>query len=86
MARYLRGSGIDNAKVDAAGAYAYYAPLGDGGKHWERDFQLQYVVQSGPARDLSFTVQQTTHRANAAQADGDVDQVRIITQYPLEVF
>lgn len=86
MARYLRGSGIDNSKVDSAGAYAYYASLGDGGKHWERDFQVQYVVQSGPVKNLSLVVQQTTHRANSAQADGDVDQVRIITQYPFEVF
>ena len=86
MTRYLRGSGIDNTKVDPNGAYAYYATLGDGGKHWERDFQLQYVIQSGPAKNLSFTVQQTIHRANSAQADGDVDQVRIITNYPLDLF
>jgi len=86
MSRYLRGSGIDNSKVDLNGAYSYYAPLGDGGKHWERDIQVKYVVQDGPAKNLSFTVQQTNHRANAEQADGDVDQVRIITQYPLEVF
>ncbi|WP_167070000.1 OprD family porin [Pantoea sp. Ap-967] len=86
MARYLRGSGIDNSEVDSTGAYAYYATLGDGGKHWERDFQLKYVVQSGPAKNLSWVVQQTTHRANSAQSDGDVDQVRIITQYPVDVF
>lgn len=86
MTRYLRGSGIDNSRVDPNGAYAYYARLGDGGRHWERDIQVQYVVQGGPAKDLSFTLQQTVHRANAAQADGDVNQVRIITQYPLEIF
>ena len=85
MTRYLRGSNIDNSKVDLNGAYAYYAPLGDDGKHWERDIQIKYVVQSGPAKNLSFTFQQTNHRANSAQADGDVDQVRIITQYPLEI-
>ena len=86
MTRYLRGSGIDNSRVDPNGAYAYYARLGDGGRHWERDVQVQYVLQDGPAKDLSFTLQQTVHRANAAQADGDVNQVRIITQYPLEIF
>lgn len=86
MTRYIRGSNIDNTKVDPNGAYAYYAALGDGGKHWERDIQVKYVVQSGPAKDLSFTVMQTTHRANSAQADGDINQVRIVTQYPLEVF
>lgn len=86
MTRYLRGTDIDNSKVDPNGAYAYYAVLGDGGKHWERDIEVKYVVQGGPAKDLSVAVQQTIHRANAAQADGDVDQVRIITQYPLDVF
>ena len=86
MTRYLRGSGINNSEVDSTGAYAYYATLGDGGKHWERDFQLKYVVQNGPAKNLSWIVQQTTHRANSAQPDGDVDQVRIITQYPVDVF
>jgi imipenem/basic amino acid-specific outer membrane pore len=86
MTRYLRGSHIDNSNVDPTGAYAYYSRLGSGGKHWERDLQLQYVIQSGPAKNLSFVVQQTIHRANTAQADGDVDQVRIITQYPLELF
>ncbi|MDN7143331.1 OprD family porin [Pseudomonas sp. JQ170] len=86
MTRYLRGSHIDNAKVDPTGAYAYYAKLGSGGRHWERDFQLQYVIQSGPAKNLSLVAQQTIHRANAAQSDGDVDQVRIIIQYPLDLF
>lgn len=86
MTRYLRGTGIDNSKVDPNGAYAYYARLGDGGRHWERDVEVKYVVQNGPAKDLSIAVQQTIHRANAAQADGDVDQVRIITQYPLDIF
>ncbi|MOA36494.1 Porin D precursor [compost metagenome] len=86
MTRYLRGSNIDNSKVDPNGAYAYYGVLGDGGKHWERDIEVKYVVQNGPAKDLSVAVQQTIHRANSAQADGDVDQVRIITQYPLNIF
>ncbi|WP_324730611.1 OprD family porin [Pseudomonas paeninsulae] len=86
MTRYLRGSNIENSQVDPSGAYAYYAALGDNGKHWERDIQAQYVVQSGPAKNLSLTLQQTVHRANSAQADGDVNQVRIITQYPLDIF
>lgn len=86
MTRYIKGSDIDNTKVDPNGAYAYYAQLGSGGEHWERDTQIRYVVQSGPAKDLSITLQQTIHRANSAQADGDADQVRLITQYPLSIF
>lgn len=85
MTRYLRGTDIDNSKVDPNGAYSYYMVLGDGGKHWERDIEVKYLVQDGPARNLSISVQQTVHRGNSAQADGDVDQVRIITQYPLDI-
>jgi len=86
MTRYIRGSDIDNTKVDPNGAYAYYEQLGTDGEHRERDMQLRYVIQSGPAKDLSVTLQHTIHRANSAQADGDADQVRLITQYPLSIF
>ncbi|MNF19418.1 Porin D precursor [compost metagenome] len=58
---------------------------GDGGKHWERDLEVRYVVQDGPAKDLSFRVRQATHRANAAQGEGNIDEVRLIVEYPLEI-
>lgn len=85
MVRYINGSNIDNSKVDPNGAYSYYSILGDDGKHWERDIEVKYVVQSGSAKNLSFVLQQTVHRSNSAQADGDVNQLRVITQYPIDV-
>ncbi|PVZ36935.1 OprD family porin [Pseudomonas sp. CC120222-01a] len=83
-ARYLKGDHIDGSKADPLGGYA--GLQGEDGKHWERNFDLRYVVQSGAAKDLSLRLRHTTHRANEAQAEGDVDEVRVIVEYPLELF
>ncbi len=67
--------------MDASSPYAYYA---DNEKHWERDVNVQYVVQSGAAKDLKFRLRQATHRISAT-SDVDSDQVRFIVEYPLSV-
>jgi len=78
-AKYVRGSGVDAA---AAGSpYDYYA---DGEKHWERDLEARYVVQSGPAKDLMLRLRQATHRIEGT-SDVDSDQVRLIIEYPLSI-
>ncbi|WP_414157339.1 OprD family porin [Pseudomonas sp. BNK-15] len=82
-ARYLKGDHIDGSKADPLGGYA--GLQGEDGKHWERNLDLRYVVQSGAAKDLSLRLRHTTHRANEAQAEGDVDEVRVIVEYPLEL-
>ncbi|MNL75805.1 Porin D precursor [compost metagenome] len=50
---------------------------------------MAYVVQDGPAKDLSFKLRQATYRGNAAINDSnsgaDNDEVRIITSYPLNI-
>lgn len=81
--RYVRGDDIDGTKADPLGGYA--GLQGDGGKHWERNFDVKYTVQSGPAKDLALRLRQATHRANEAQGEGDVDEVRLIVEYPLEI-
>ncbi|MCY1560060.1 Porin D [compost metagenome] len=58
---------------------------GADGKHWERDLEVRYVVQDGPAKDLSFRVRQATHRANTDQGEGNIDEVRLIIEYPLTI-
>lgn len=83
MARYIRGSDIDGSHTSAGSAYA--SKYGDDEKHWERDVEMRYVVQSGFAKDLSFRIRQATHRISG-QSDVDVDQVRIITEMPLNIF
>lgn len=76
MTRYVRGSDID---VGTKGAY-----VTQNGKNWERDIQAQYVLQNGPAKDLSFRLRQATYRAEGAVGN-DVDEVRLIVEYPLSI-
>ncbi len=83
MVRYVTGDDIDGTKVDPNGGYA--GLQGEGGKHWERNFDVKYTLQSGPAKDLSFRLRQATHRANDAQGEDDIDEVRLIIEYPLEI-
>lgn len=88
IARYITGRDVDASHYDGGpnGAYGWYSAGLDGqkGEHWERDLEANYVVQSGPAKDLSVRVRYATHRANGF--DSDVDELRVITQYPLDIF
>ncbi|MCJ8207853.1 OprD family porin [Pseudomonas sp. RGM2987] len=92
MARYVTGRGIDGSHAPQGGAYNPFDPdsggyrpqQGDGGRHWERDLDLHYVVQSGPAKDLSLQLSHVTHRANDAQAGDDIDRLYVVIQYPLK--
>lgn len=84
MTRYLRGDGIDGTKMAADSPYRGYG-YGDGGKHHETDLEAKYVVQSGAAKDLSFRIRQAWHRGNAAEADGDVNEFRLIVDYPISI-
>ena len=91
MSRYVTGRGIDGTHAPQGGAYNPFDPdtgqfvpqQGDGGRHWERDIDLHYVVQSGPAKDLSVKLSHVTHRANSAQAGDDIDRIYIVIEYPL---
>lgn len=91
MTRYVTGSHIDGTHAPKGGAYnpfdadsgQYQPQQGDGGKHWERDIDLKYVVQSGAAKDLSVQLSHVTHRANEAQAGDDIDRIYVVIEYPL---
>lgn len=82
-AAYLRGAGIDGSRVDPHGGYAYLG-YGRGGKHWERDLEARYVVQGGAARGLAFSLRHNLHRGNEAQAELDIEQIRLALEYPLD--
>ncbi len=82
-ARYVRGSDIDGTR--AGGAYSYYNGIEDG-RHWERNLWVRYVVQGGPAKDLSLNVMQATHRVGGGHtAEANVDELRVIVEYPLDI-
>ena len=83
MARYINGTGIDGSHADADGAYA--GLYGEDGSHHETDFEAKYVVQAGPAKDLSFRLRQAFHRANADQGEADNNEMRLIVEYPLSI-
>ena len=84
MTRYGRGSDIDYS--DANSVYmrrdADGNPLSEQ-KRWERDIEVKYVVQTGAAKDLSLRVRQATTRATAFESD--LDEVRLIVEYPLSI-
>ncbi len=82
-ARYIRGTDVDGSKMDPSSPYNYYADSED---HWERDIAIGYVVQSGPAKDLSFRLRQATHRIGNGKSDVSSDQVRLIIEFPYEIF
>jgi imipenem/basic amino acid-specific outer membrane pore len=88
MTRYVKGTGADGTHADASGAYGFYNDL-HGGEEWERDVQVAYLVQDGPAQDLSFTLRQATYRGNsgmnATNSGADNDEIRFITSYPLDI-
>jgi len=81
-AAYVRGSQIDGSHVDPRGGYAYLG-YGKGGKHWERDLEARYVIQSGAAKGTILSLQHNVHRGNVAQAELDTDQIRLAVEYPL---
>lgn len=84
MTRYARGSDADYSHANAV----YMRRDGNGDpltdqKRWERDIEAKYVVQNGNLKDLSFRLRQATTRATAFESD--LDEVRLIVEYPLRV-
>ena len=84
MTRYAKGSGADYSNANQ-----FYMRTDDNGnpltnqKRWERDIEVKYVVQTGAAKDLSLRLRQANTRATAFESD--LDEVRLIVEYPLSV-
>lgn len=83
MGRYVRGSGIDGSRIAANSPYA--GRYGADGQHHETNLEVRYVVQSGAAKGLSVRARQAWHRANGEQGSGDLDDLRLITDYPFDI-
>nr|WP_256675658.1 OprD family porin [Pseudomonas sp. R5(2019)] len=82
MTRYGKGTGADysNANATYMRRDANGDPLTDQ-KRWERDIEVKYVMQGGSFKDMSFRVRQATTRATAFESD--LNEVRVIIEYPL---
>ncbi|MBF8741928.1 OprD family porin [Pseudomonas guariconensis] len=74
MTRYVRGTDANVAGTS-------------NGKEWERDIDIKYVLQEGPAKDLSFRVRQATYRSSDGVYYGSpsLDELRLIVEYPLSI-
>jgi imipenem/basic amino acid-specific outer membrane pore len=83
MTRYIKGTDIDGTKTPTGSDYA--GLYGADGRHHETNFEAKYVLQNGPAKDLSFRIRQAWHRANADQGEGDVNEFRLIVDYPISI-
>ena len=69
--------------------YGYlYNPNGKNAQHWERDLSLRYAFPAGPAKGLSVTLRWATHRGTGGYSavDNDIDEYRVIVDYPIDVF
>ncbi|TDV62566.1 OprD family porin [Pseudomonas sp. LP_7_YM] len=84
MTRYISGKDIDGDKMALNSPYRAYG-YGADGSHHETNLEAKYVVQTGPAKDLAFRIRQAWHRANADQAEGDINEFRLIVDYPISV-
>jgi imipenem/basic amino acid-specific outer membrane pore len=84
MARYITGDDIDGTKMANNSPYA--GVYGADGKHHETDLEAKYVVQTGPVKDLSLRMRQSFHRGNADQSEGDNNELRLIADYPINIF
>ncbi|MCK3863856.1 OprD family porin [Pseudomonas sp. B329] len=88
MSRYVKGWDIDGTGLPGNSVYRKRngSPLyGADGKHHETNLEARYIVQSGPAKDLSFRLRQAWHSANADQGEGDISEFRLIVDYPIPV-
>jgi imipenem/basic amino acid-specific outer membrane pore len=83
MTRYVKGWNIDGTNTPEGSHYA--GLYGEDGRHHETNLEAKYVVQTGPAKDLSFRIRQAWHTANADENEGDVKEFRLIVDYPISV-
>ena len=84
MTRYAKGTGADYSNANNV----YMRRDGEGNPltdqhRWERDIEAKYVVQTGSMKDLSLRMRQATTRATAFESD--LDEVRLIVEYPLSI-
>ncbi|MFT4242981.1 MAG: OprD family outer membrane porin [Acidovorax sp.] len=82
---YTRGSGIDWRRANSVYT-SYLGASGSGGKHWERDVLVRYTVQQGQFKGLALQLRWGMHRANTAQGELNVNQLRLLTEMPVQIF
>ncbi|WP_462401333.1 OprD family porin [Pseudomonas sp. Marseille-QA0332] len=86
---YSRGKlDLTKADRDSSGYGHWYSPDGKDARHWERDLDVKYVIQEGDFKDLAVQLRYASHRGSQGYSwvDNDVDEYRVIVDYPLNIF
>ncbi len=83
------GYGVPGLFWKTAYVYGDNVDTGTGeGKETEFFNQVQYVVQSGPAKDLSLKLRNSIYRSNSDMRDyysEDLNEIRAFIEYPLSI-
>ena len=77
-----RGWGIDGTHYKGT---AYDVKNMDGETHYEYGIGTSYAVQSGPLKATAIRATYTTHRASEFQADGNINELRVVTTIPFNI-
>jgi len=85
-----RGWGIDGTHYTGTaytdpGAKRGDLSLMDGESHYEYGIGASYAVQSGPLKATAIRATYTTHRASEHQADGNINEFRLVTTIPFNI-
>ncbi|MGY2259115.1 OprD family porin [Pseudomonas sp. SDO55104_S430] len=84
-----RGWGIDGTHYTGNGGVAGKGYDGiqsmDGETHYEYGIGTSYAVQSGPLKATTIRATYTAHRASDNQADGSINEFRLVTTIPFNI-
>ena len=78
-----RGWDIDGTHYKGTGYTDVLAM--DGETHYEYGIGTSYSVQSGPLKATAIRATYTTHRASENQADGNINEFRLVTTIPFNI-
>ncbi|WP_335945665.1 OprD family porin [Pseudomonas sp. G166] len=78
-----RGWGIDGTHYNSTG-YSDVKAM-DGEHHYEYGIGASYAVQSGPLKATAIRATYTAHRASENQADGSLNEFRLVTTIPFNI-
>ena len=81
-AYHARGWDIDGTNYKGT---AYDVKKMDGETHSEYSIGTTYAIQSGPLKATAIRATYTTHRASKFQADGNINEFRIVTTIPFNI-
>ncbi|MGX0888098.1 hypothetical protein AB7M22_000106 [Pseudomonas sp. ADAK2 TE3594] len=84
-----RGWGIDGTQYTGNGGVAGKGYDGiqsqDGEHHYEYGIGATYALQSGPLKATTVRATYTAHRASENQADGSLNEFRLVTTIPFNI-